>query len=155
MTLHARADLHVHSRFSNRPTEWFLERVGAPECYTDPLVVYRRCRERGMTLVTLTDHDTIDGALEIAHLPGTFLSCEVTVRFPEDGCPFHCLVFGIDEKQHREIQRLRDERLRAARLPLRPAHRALGGASAVRRRRPRCASSTSRSCWCSSRASRA
>jgi hypothetical protein len=109
VTLHARADLHVHSRFSNRPTEWFLERVGAPESYTDPLVVYRRCREREMTLVTLTDHDTIDGALEIAHLPGTFLSCEVTVRFPEDGCPFHCLVFGIDERQHRDIQGLRDD----------------------------------------------
>ncbi len=108
MTLHARADLHVHSRFSNRPTEWLLERVGAPESYTDPLVVYRRCRERDMTLVTLTDHDTIDGALEIAHLPGTFLSCEVTVRFPEDGCPIHCLVFGIDERQHRDIQGLRD-----------------------------------------------
>jgi predicted metal-dependent phosphoesterase TrpH len=64
----AAADLHVHSRCSNRPTEWLLQRLGAAECYTDPLVVYQRCRERGMTLVTITDHDTIDGALEIAHL---------------------------------------------------------------------------------------
>jgi predicted metal-dependent phosphoesterase TrpH len=104
----AAADLHVHSRFSSRPPEWLLERVGAPESFSDPLVVYRRARERGMTFVTLTDHDTIDGALEIAHLPGVFLSSEVTVRFPEDGCLFHCLVFDVDEGRHREIQRLRE-----------------------------------------------
>jgi hypothetical protein len=32
----AAADLHVHSRHSDRPTEWLLQRLGAPECYTDP-----------------------------------------------------------------------------------------------------------------------
>src|SRR6185295_9553161 len=40
-------------------------------------------------------------------LPGTFLSCEVTVEFPEDGCEIHCLATGITEEEHREIQRLR------------------------------------------------
>jgi len=103
----ARADLHVHSKHSNRPSEWILRQFQAPESYTEPLEVYRLCRERGMDFVTLSDHDTIAGALEIAHLPGTFLSCEVTVEFPEDGCEIHCLVTGISEEQHREIQSLR------------------------------------------------
>jgi hypothetical protein len=103
----ARADLHVHSKHSNRPSEWILRQFQAPESYTEPLEIYRRCRERGMDFVTISDHDSIDGALEIAHLPGTFLSSEVTVEFPEDGCEIHCLALGIDEEQHREIQRLR------------------------------------------------
>ncbi|HEX2225395.1 MAG TPA: hypothetical protein VHN15_14435 [Thermoanaerobaculia bacterium] len=103
----ARADLHVHSKHSNRPSEWILRQFGAPESFTEPKEVYRICRERGMDFVTLSDHDTIDGALEIAHLPGTFLSCEVTVSFPEDGCQLHCLVTGITERQHRDIQELR------------------------------------------------
>ncbi len=103
----ARADLHVHSKHSNQPSEWFLRQFRAPESYTEPLEIYRLCRERGMDFVTLSDHDSIDGALEIAHLPGTFLSCEVTVEFPEDGCEIHCLVAGITEEQHRDIQRLR------------------------------------------------
>lgn len=103
----ARADLHVHSKASNRPTEWLLRQFGAPESFTEPREVYRLCRERGMDFVTLSDHDTIAGALEIAHLPGTFLSEEVTVEFPEDGCEIHCLAIGITEAQHRDIQELR------------------------------------------------
>ena len=103
----ARADLHVHSKHSSQPSEWILRRFRAPESYTEPLEIYRLCRERGMDFVTISDHDVISGALEIAHLPGTFLSSEVTVEFPEDGCEIHCLVAGIDEAQHREIQRLR------------------------------------------------
>jgi hypothetical protein len=105
----AKADLHVHSKHSNRPSEWILRQFGAPESFTEPRKIYRVCRERGMSFVTISDHDTIEGALEIAHLPGTFLSCEVTVEFPEDGCQLHCLVTGITEGQHRDIQRLRKD----------------------------------------------
>lgn len=105
----ARADLHVHSKASNRPPEWILRQLSAPESYTEPKEIYRVCRERGMDFVTLSDHDTIDGALSIAHLPGVFLSEEVTVCFPEDGCEIHLLVTGISEAQHREIQRLRTD----------------------------------------------
>lgn len=103
----ARADLHVHSKHSNQPTEWLLRQIGAPESFTEPREIYRRCRERGMQLVTISDHDSIDGALEIQHLPGTFLSCEVTVEFPEDGCEIHVLVLGITERQHRDLQEIR------------------------------------------------
>src|SRR5262245_34303526 len=103
----AKADLHVHSKHSNRPTEWLLRQFRAPESFSEPRDVYRRCRERGMDFVTLSDHDSIAGALEIAHLPGTFLSEEVTASFPEDGCQIHLLALGISEAQHGEIQRLR------------------------------------------------
>jgi glycosyltransferase involved in cell wall biosynthesis len=103
----ARADLHVHSKHSNRPPEWILKQFGAPESYMEPREVYRRCRARGMQFVTVSDHDSVAGALEIAHLPGTFLSEEITVSFPEDGCDIHCLAWGISEEQHRRIQELR------------------------------------------------
>ena len=103
----ARADLHVHSKHSSKPSEWILRQFRAPESYTEPLEIYRLCRERGMSFVTVSDHDSVDGALDIAHLPGVFLSSEVTVAFPEDGCEIHCLVTGVSEEQHREIQRLR------------------------------------------------
>ncbi len=102
-----RVDLHVHSKYSDRPSEWFLRRIGAPESYAEPRTLYRICRERGMRFVTITDHNRIDGALEIADLPGTFLSSEVTTYFPEDGCKIHCLVIGIDEATFRDIQHLR------------------------------------------------
>ncbi|MDX1998451.1 MAG: hypothetical protein SF066_12100 [Thermoanaerobaculia bacterium] len=106
---HSRADLHLHSRFSNRPSEWFLRQVAAPESFSEPLALYRLCRSRGMDFVTISDHDTLAGSLAIAHLPGTFLSTEVTVRFPEDGCRIHCLVLGLTETQHAEIERRRED----------------------------------------------
>ena len=61
-----------------------LPRLGrfAHESYSEPRAVYEAARRRGMDLVTLTDHDTIEGGLEIADLPGTFLSEEVTCALP-------------------------------------------------------------------------
>jgi glycosyltransferase involved in cell wall biosynthesis len=60
-----------------------------------------------MSFVTFTDDDSIDGCLEIANLPGVFLSESVTAVFPEDGCRVSILVWGITESQHREIRKLR------------------------------------------------
>ena len=100
----ARADLHVHSKYSDRPSEWFLRRIGAPECFSEPEDIYRLCRARGMDFVTISDHNRLDGSLAIAHLPGTFLSAELTTYFPEDGCKEHCLVFGVTEDEFRDLQ---------------------------------------------------
>jgi len=61
-----------------------------------------------MDYVTITDHDTIDGCLEIADLPQTFVSEQVTTYFPQDPCKIHLLVWGISEKHHAEITRLRE-----------------------------------------------
>lgn len=104
----SRADLHVHSKFSDRPSEWFLRRIGAPESFVEPADLYRICRERGMDFVTITDHNCIRGALEIADRPGVFLSAEVTTYFPDDGCKIHCLVHGITEKDFGEIEEARE-----------------------------------------------
>ena len=76
-------DLHVHSKYSVRPSQWILQKLGCPECFTEPAEVYRIARQKGMDLVTITDHNNISGSAEIAHLPGTFISEEVTTYFPE------------------------------------------------------------------------
>ncbi len=104
----SRADVHVHSKYSDRPSEWILRRIGAPESFVEPLEIYQRARERGMDFVTISDHNRIEGALEIAHLPGTFLASEITTYFPEDGCKLHCLVFGFSPEQFAVIQELRE-----------------------------------------------
>ena len=101
-------DLHVHSRYSTRPSQWVLQKLGCQECYTEPQTLYRLAKKRGMSLVTITDHNVIDGCLEIAGLPDTFISEEVTTYFPEDGCKAHVLVYDINETQHREIQQARE-----------------------------------------------
>lgn len=102
-----RVDLHVHSKYSKRPSQWVLQKINCPESFTEPLQIYHIARRRGMSLVTITDHNSIEGALEIAHLPGTFISEEITGYFPEDGCKIHILAYHISEAQHREIQKLR------------------------------------------------
>ncbi len=100
-------DIHVHSKFSKRPSQWILKKIGCPECFTEPLKIYQVAKSRGMSHVTIADHNTIDGALEIAHLPDTLVSEEVTTYFPDSGCKVHVLTLNINEKQHEEIQKLR------------------------------------------------
>lgn len=102
-----RADLHVHSRHSNKPTYWALRKFNCPESYSSPEFIYHAARKQGMDYVTITDHNSINGALEIAHLPGTFVSSEVTCYFPEDGCKLHVVVLNVSEESFREIQGLR------------------------------------------------
>ena len=104
----SRADLHVHSKYSDRPSEWILRRIGAPECYTEPQTVYEVAKRRGMQFVTISDHNCIQGALEIAHHADAFISSEITTYFPEDGCKIHVLVWNICEAQFQDIQRLRE-----------------------------------------------
>lgn len=105
------ADLHVHSRYSEHPTDWFLKRIGAKESYTEPETIYQHARERGMDFVTITDHNRIEGALRLcgSHPEDTFSGVELTTYFPEDGCKIHLLVFGLDGCQFDEMQRLRPD----------------------------------------------
>ncbi len=103
-----RIDLHVHSKHSTRPSQWILQKLGCSESYTEPQKIYRLLRARGMDLVTITDHNTLAGALEIAHLPGAFVSEEITTYFPGDRCKLHVLVYGVTEAQHRDFQELRE-----------------------------------------------
>lgn len=103
-----RVDLHVHSKYSTRPSQWVLQKLGCPESFTEPLSIYERARARKMDVVTITDHNTINGSLEIAHLDDTFVSEEITTYFPEDGCKLHVLAYNITEEQHRDFQKVRD-----------------------------------------------
>lgn len=101
-------DLHVHSKHSDRPSEWLLRRIGSPECFVEPMHVYKTAVARGLNFVTISDHNKIEGALEIAHMPNTFISNEVTTYFPENGAKMHILVCGITEEQFRDIQLIRE-----------------------------------------------
>jgi glycosyltransferase involved in cell wall biosynthesis len=100
-------DIHVHSKYSKRPSQWILNKIGCPESFTEPLQIYRIAKNHGMSHVTITDHNSISGALEIAHLSDTFVSEEITTYFPDDGCKIHVLAMNITEAQHAEIQKLR------------------------------------------------
>ena len=104
----AKADLHLHSRYSARSAEWVFRRIDFPDSTSDPLDLYRRLRSAGMTFVTLTDHNRIDGALAIADQPGVFLSEQISTQFPEDRARVELLAWGITEAQHREIQLARE-----------------------------------------------
>jgi predicted metal-dependent phosphoesterase TrpH len=61
-----------------------------------------------MSIVTLTDHDAIDGAEALRRHPDFFLSEEVTVRMPS-GAEMHLGVYGIAERDHLDIQRRRND----------------------------------------------
>ena len=104
----SRCDLHIHSRHSARSEEWLFRRFDFSDSYSDPKQLYEQLRKRRMDYVTITDHDSIDGCLEIAHLPRTFISKQVTTYFPHDACKLHILVWGISEQQHRDIEGVRE-----------------------------------------------
>ncbi len=101
-----RADLHCHSDASNKTGEAALNAIGCPESFSPPSIVYEQARNRGMDFATLTDHDTIDGALRIAHLPDVLVGEELTCWFPEDHCKMHVLVYGINPAHHERLQAL-------------------------------------------------
>src|SRR6202043_3680580 len=103
----AKVDLHIHSKFSDRSAEWIFRRFEFPDSYSDPRVLYRRLKEKGMSYVTFTDHNRIDGCLEIAEFPDTFISEEVTAQFPDDNVKVHLLLWNLTEAQHAEIQQVR------------------------------------------------
>lgn len=103
-----KCDLHIHSKHSDRAADWLFRKLEFPDSYTDPAQIYDRLRERGMDFVTLTDHNSIGGCLEIADRPGAFISEEVSASFPEDRCQVHVLVWGIDEAAHAAIQERRE-----------------------------------------------
>jgi len=102
-----RCDLHVHSIASGMCDTPGLTRI-AKESYNQPAEVYERCKRLGMSIVTLTDHDSIDAAEALRKYPDFFLSEEVTVRMPT-GTQIHLGVYGITEKDHAEISRRRND----------------------------------------------
>jgi len=104
-----RIDLHVHSHHSEPSTDWFMERWNISESYSDPFSIYEKAIKAGMSLVTLTDHNSIDGCLLLRDRYGdsVLTGLESTASFPEDGCKVHILIYGIGEREFVEIQALR------------------------------------------------
>lgn len=102
-----RCDLHVHSIASGMCNTPIVNRV-CRESYNDPAEVYTRLKQLGMSLVTLTDHDSIDSAEALRRHPDFFLSEEVTVQMPS-GTEMHLGVYAINERQHVEIQKRRKD----------------------------------------------
>lgn len=106
-----RADLHVHSCHSLRSGS--LRFLKSRDCYSRPEDVYRAAKQRGMDLVTITDHDSIQGCLEFLDchpvVSDFFISEEVSCRFPGTGIDVHLGVFGMTERLHQEVQRCRDD----------------------------------------------
>ena len=104
----AKADLHVHSKYSEHPSEWFLQRLGAAESYTDPEVVYTMAKQRGMDFVTITDHNRIQGSLILKEkYDDVFTGVETTTYFPEDMCKIHLLIYGLTQEEFDVIQQIR------------------------------------------------
>ncbi|CAN5542208.1 glycosyltransferase [soil metagenome] len=101
----SRVDLHCHSTASAEARLGVQRALGLPECATPPEEVYELAKRRGMDFVTVTDHDTIDGALALADRPDVFVSEELTARFRGEPQAVHVLCYGIDEDDHAWLQR--------------------------------------------------
>ena len=109
MNATSRADLHVHSTASTLSKLGVQRSLSLPECATPPEEVYDLAKRRGMDFVTITDHDTIAGALAIDHLPGTFISEELTVAFRGEPQAVHVLCYGITPDDHEWLQAHNDD----------------------------------------------
>ncbi|MBV8904918.1 MAG: PHP domain-containing protein [Acidobacteriia bacterium] len=102
-----RCDLHVHTSGSGMCTVPVARRF-CRESYNEPLALYEVLKGRGMDLVTVTDHDSIDAVEPLRHFPDFFLSEEVTCIMPS-GNEAHIGVYDITERDHLELQRRRDD----------------------------------------------
>jgi glycosyltransferase involved in cell wall biosynthesis/predicted metal-dependent phosphoesterase TrpH len=105
----ARVDLHCHSSASQESRLGVQRALGLPECATPPEEVYELAKRRGMDFVTITDHDTVAGVLEIADRPGVFVSEELTARFRGEPQAVHILCWGITPADHEWLQRHSDD----------------------------------------------
>jgi glycosyltransferase involved in cell wall biosynthesis/predicted metal-dependent phosphoesterase TrpH len=100
----SRVDMHCHSTASQVSKLGVQRAVGLPECATPPEEVYELAKRRGMDFVTITDHDTIDGALAIADRPDVFVSEELTAHFRGEPQAVHVLCYGIAPEDHEWLQ---------------------------------------------------
>ncbi len=100
----SRVDMHCHSTASQLSRLGVQRSLGLPECATPPEEVYELAKRRGMDFVTITDHDTIDGCLELSDRPDCFVSEELTARFAGEPQAVHVLCYGITPGDHEWLQ---------------------------------------------------
>jgi len=100
-----RVDMHCHSTASEVSKLGVQRAAGLPECATPPEEVYELAKRRGMDFVTITDHDTIDGVMQIADRPDAFVSEELTAHFRgESARAVHVLCYDITPDDHAWLQ---------------------------------------------------
>ncbi|HEU4393125.1 MAG TPA: glycosyltransferase [Solirubrobacterales bacterium] len=100
----SRVDMHCHSTASQQSRLGVQRSLGLPECATPPEEVYELAKRRGMDFVTITDHDTIAGCLELEGRPDCFISEELTARFAGEPQAVHVLCYGITPGDHEWLQ---------------------------------------------------
>jgi hypothetical protein len=119
-----KADLHVHSYHSGY--NYDLPFLRSRDCYSLPEDVYRTAKARGMDVVTITDHDSIDGCLEFLDrhpdasdfIIGEEISCWLPIGAgagagsgartrSQSRIEVHLGAYNMTERAHREIQPLR------------------------------------------------
>jgi len=96
--------MHCHSTASQESRLGVQRSLGLPECATPPEEVYELAKRRGMDFVTITDHDTIAGCLELDGRPDCFVSEELTARFAGEPQAVHVLCYGITPGDHEWLQ---------------------------------------------------
>jgi predicted metal-dependent phosphoesterase TrpH len=101
-------DAHVHTHYSGMTDIWPFSSI-VRESYNTPERVYRLAKARGMDLVAITDHDSIEGALRLDHLPDVITGCEISASFPGRGVDVHLGVLDITRDQHAGIERRRHD----------------------------------------------
>jgi glycosyltransferase involved in cell wall biosynthesis/predicted metal-dependent phosphoesterase TrpH len=100
-----RVDMHCHSTASQVSKLGVQRAAGLPECATPPEEVYELAKRRGMAFVTITDHDTIDGVMQLADRPDVFVSEELTAGFRgEPARAVHVLCYDITPEDHDWLQ---------------------------------------------------
>jgi len=101
----ARADLHVHTRYSG----WrHLRFIHPRDSYTEPVDLYRTALARGMDLVAVTDHDTLEGALRLLSHPQVdpdrvLVGEELECRSRGGGPWLHVNIYGLGEEDHAHL----------------------------------------------------
>jgi len=107
----ARADLHVHTRYSG----WrHLRFIHPRDSYTEPLDLYRTALARGMDFVAVTDHDTLEGALRLLSSPEVdpdrvLVGEELECRFPARGPWLHLNLYGLTETDHAHLHAVKGD----------------------------------------------
>lgn len=108
-----KADIHIHTIGSKNvfDNKW-ARLIGVMDCYSDPDTVYKIAKKRGMDLIAITDHNTIEEAKKLAEKhPDVIVGAEYMVKASDHGHIVDVIVLDLEDKIHEEFMKLRKESL--------------------------------------------
>lgn len=107
----ARADLHTHTQFSRFASDKLLQALKLYESYTEPQHILQQGQRRGQTFFTITDHNQIEGVMQLIALAPrqAFTGVESTLYFPGEECKIHVLVYGFTPEEFQQFDSLRQD----------------------------------------------